>query len=97
MSTLSSSSTIAEAHAAYADNLSYEEDESTSKAAAFISACKLLIHLTPKMASHGRVGGRETQEDWQKWAHRMKEARQWLAARATAGQVKRLSVENFRT
>ena len=43
MSTLSSSSTTAQIEAAYDDNASYEEDGSATKAAAFITACRLLI------------------------------------------------------
>ena len=43
MSTLTSSSTDAEVEAAYDDNASYREDQSTAKAKAFITACRILI------------------------------------------------------
>lgn len=96
MSTLSSSSTDAEVKAAYDDNASYAEDESTAKAAIFITACRMLLRRMPKQASHGGVGGREIQQDMQLIADEMRAAQRWSAARGPAGQVKRLSLENFR-
>lgn len=48
MSTLNSSSTLAEIEAAYADNASYAEDNSVAKARAFVTACRLLVLKYPK-------------------------------------------------
>ena len=97
MSTLSSSSTDAEVKAAYDDNASYGEDDSTAKAAIFITACRMLLRRMPKVAIHGgKLDAREIQQDLQLIADQMTAAQQWSAARNTAGQVKRLSFENFR-
>lgn len=53
MSALSSASTAAEVRAAYMDNASYEEDGSATKAAAFITACRLLLLMMPKLINQG--------------------------------------------
>lgn len=83
MSTLTSSSTLAEIEAAYADNASWEEDASTSKAAAFITACKLLIQKQPSdMTAAGSVGFGRTELEKQ-----IADARQFIAANRTRGSV----------
>ena len=43
MSTLSSSSTLAEVKAAYKDNASWSEDQSVTKARAFVTAARILL------------------------------------------------------
>jgi hypothetical protein len=43
MATLDSTSTLSEILAAYADNASYAEDGSATKARSFITACRLLL------------------------------------------------------
>jgi len=48
MSTLNSSSTLAQIEAAYADSASYAEDNSVAKARAFVTACRLLVLKYPK-------------------------------------------------
>lgn len=53
MSTLTSSSTLAQIEAAYADNASYAEDDSLAKAKLFETACRLLIFKLPRSAGHG--------------------------------------------
>jgi hypothetical protein len=53
MASLSSTSTIAEIEAAYADNAGYAEDNSPSKARAFITACRLLLLKRPTEAGSG--------------------------------------------
>lgn len=47
MSTLNGSSTLAEVMASYDSNASYIEDNSLSKARAFITACSILLRRTP--------------------------------------------------
>ena len=47
MSTLTSSSTIAQIEAAYTDNASYVEDNSVAKCRAFITACTILLLKLP--------------------------------------------------
>lgn len=43
---LTSNSTLAEVQAAYDDNASYAEENSTAKARSFITACRILIRRT---------------------------------------------------
>lgn len=47
MATLSSSSTDSEVFASYDDNASYEEDDDRDKAAAFVTACRLILRRLP--------------------------------------------------
>lgn len=96
MSTLSSSSTLAEIQAAYDDNASYVEDDSTAKAQVFVTACRLLLRQTPKVAVHGGRGGREIQLSPELIRDEMRDAQQWLSQKSTAGRAKRFSLENFR-
>jgi hypothetical protein len=51
MSTLSSSSTLAQIEAAYADNCSYSEDNSVAKCRAFVTACRLLLKYPRRTAT----------------------------------------------
>lgn len=55
MATLSSSSTIDEIKASYADNASYEEDGSVTKAKAFITACRILLLRIPRLSAQDRA------------------------------------------
>lgn len=48
MSTLNSTSTLAQIEAEYANNASYAEDNSVAKARAFVTACRLLLLKYPK-------------------------------------------------
>ena len=97
MSTLTSSSTLAQIVAAYVDNASYEEDASTTKAAAFISACRIILIKRPKKAA---VGGEEIELDLELIARELDSARRWLATNgsvaAGGGGVKAISFEGFR-
>lgn len=95
MSTLSSSSTDAEAFAAYDDNASYEEDSSRTKALAFITACRMLKRRLPIDAMRGeqRVTRESLNSD-------MAEARAWLEANpASSGETghrtRYFACENF--
>lgn len=48
MSTLNSDSTNAQVWAAFDDNASFEEDASATKAAAFVTACRILLRRMPR-------------------------------------------------
>ena len=96
MSTLTSSSTLADAKAAFFDNASYEEDASTSKASAFITACRFLLLMIPRSHKHG--------DDEQEFSPsmikaEMDRARAWLdlnSSTASVGATRSASFEGFR-
>ncbi|HUU91532.1 MAG TPA: hypothetical protein VM238_10005 [Phycisphaerae bacterium] len=100
MSTLSSTSTFAQVTAAYDDNASYEEDQSTTKAAAFITACRFLLRLLPRRTSHGGRSGDETEFEPERIREEIADARAYIArnSAATSGAfgVRHPSFENFR-
>ena len=75
-STLSSASTDSEVWAAYDDNASYEEDVDRAKAAAFITAGRILIRRRPKRIE---IDGKSGEFDEIAIRQAMSEARQWLA------------------
>lgn len=79
MSTLSSSSTDAQVWSAYDDNGSYEEDQSPVKAAAFITACVILLRRRPTQMT---VGGQTMQFEEGSVRGELKRARRWLATRS---------------
>lgn len=100
MSTLTSSSTLAEIQASYVDNASYAEDDSIPKAKAFLTACRILLLKLPAEAGtregHMRLNPDLIQKE-------MKEARDWLDPQATpvtetpdGGSVTRASFTYFR-
>lgn len=92
-STLTSSSTLAEAKAAYFDNASYYEDASTSKALAFITACRFLLLWIPKHAA--RHGGEELDFDPEVLRSEQAEARQWLSQQSSVGGTGRTKFVGF--
>lgn len=93
MATLSSSSTLAEIEAEYLDNVSYEEDNSTSKAQAFITACKMLLMKRPsQMAVSGGVTF-GSQADIQA---ELENAKRWLQQNTQGGSVSYLDFSNVR-
>lgn len=97
MSTLSSASTLAQIVAAYADNASYEEDASTSKAAAFITACRLLLLKIPKKVK--QAAGTEMEIDPAVIRSELSQAQTWQRAQTAgddAGGVTHHTFENFR-
>jgi len=96
VSTLTSSSTLAEIKVAYDDNASYEEDASTSKAAAFVTACRFLLRRLPKTAQTGGKGGEMIERDLQLIRGEMDVARRWLAVNSRGGAVSFVSLEDFR-
>ena len=98
MSSLSSSSTDQEVWDAYDDNASYEEDASVVKAAAFITACRILLRRRPKKA--GWREGASQEFDPESLTLEMEAAKRWKAGQAvvTAGGPGTIhaSFENFR-
>lgn len=102
MSTLTSTSTLAEVKAAYDDNASYEEDSSVTKARSFITACRFLIRRLPQRAKHGGTsGGEEIEIDMTTLEKQLSEAQKWIQSNNTTGtgvgEVRFLSVQdNFR-
>jgi hypothetical protein len=100
MSTLSSAATDLQVFAAYDDNASYEEDQSVEKAAAFVTACRMLLRRVPKRQSKGGRGGQEMEIDPRVLAEELREAQDWLrrndSSRSTSGQVAEMDFRNFR-
>ena len=76
MSTLDSSSTLAEIKASYADNASYREDDSAAKAAAFVTACRLLLLKIPAAIAQGDD---KTEFDPAVLQNELQAAQQWHA------------------
>lgn len=100
MSTLSSASSLDEIKAAYADNASYVEDDSTSKARAFVTACRLLLLRMPRRTVHGGRGSEELELQPELIQGELQRAETWLAARPAAGggnpSVLHVSLASFR-
>lgn len=97
MSTLSSSSTLAEIQAAYDDNAPYAEDGDTAMCLTFLTACRMLLRRMPKQTTLAGRGGHEVQMDMQLIHQELKAAERWYSTQNTAGRVKSLSVQEFRT
>ena len=93
MSTLSSASTDAAVWSAYDDNASFEEDASPAKAAAFITACKILLRRRPQGMN---VDGRSVNFEPGTITAEMKRARQWLAVNQSGGNVRFLDFSGIR-
>ena len=100
LSTLSSTSTLDDIKAAYADSASYAEDGSPAKARAFITACKLLLLWLPRRsAATGGGQGEEIELEPRLIAEQEAEARKWLATYSSAadgGSAKFVSFEESR-
>ena len=85
MSSLTSSSTDAQVWASYDDNASYEEDSDTTRALAFITACRILLQRRPKRTSHGgRQRGTEIEFNPEVYEREQERAQNWLAEEATS-------------
>jgi hypothetical protein len=99
MSTINSSSTLAQVQAAYDDNASYDQDNDPGKAKAFLTACRILLSRLPHSTS---MGMDHTQLNTDLIAQQMQDARNWLAVNDTASsspsgpRSTRTSFENFR-
>ena len=93
-STLSSASTDQQVWDAFDNSASYAEDNSTAKAAAFITACTILLRRTAKRALHGRTRS-EVETSPEMIRELMNDARRWLAARST-GRIIHPDLRNLR-
>jgi hypothetical protein len=100
MSSLNSSSTLAQIEAAYTDNASYSEDNSVAKGRAFVTACRLLLLKYPKCTGTPQAELETAIDLIQK---EKKSAEEWLASHDTgpgstaAGpRITRVSFENGR-
>lgn len=80
MATLTSSSTLAEVQDAYDDNASYAEDESVGKAAAFMTAVRILLRRMPKRQVFGGRGGQELESEMGLLRAELEDARRWVAS-----------------
>ena len=95
MSSLSSSSTLAQIKAAYADNASYEEDGSVSKARAFVTACRLLILRLPALAE--QVGHSKIENDVAQFRKELEAAQGYIATTSeNQGQVIHADLGGYR-
>ena len=90
MSTLSSASTDADVWAAYDDNASYEEDNSPTKAAAFITACRILLRRRAQMAEYST-----RKMTFESIKSEMEQARVWLSANPTSSMSSGRSTVRF--
>jgi len=99
VSTLSSSSTLTEVNAAYADNASYFEDASATKARAFTTACRILIS---KLATEQAVGAERVRldENIRQLREEIKAAEAYANANSTnaanRGSVRQIGTRNLR-
>ena len=99
MSTLSSTSTLAEIQASYDDNASWFEDNSVSKARAFATAVRMLIRRTAKRASTGGGTGEMVEMDTAQLREELKDVVEWLSANdgdRAGPSVRFVSFEDFR-
>jgi len=97
MSVLTSTSTLAEIKAAYADNASYLEDGSATKARTYITACRMLLMRLPKRVSKGRSQGEEVELNTEILQTQIADAQRFLAQVAIVGAPPKIySIENFR-
>lgn len=95
MSSINSSSTLAQVQAAYDDNASYAEDNDVSKARAFLTACRILMRRTPR-ESGTREGHMTLSVDLLK--DQITDVQGWLAANdpsLTGPVVTNVNFQNF--
>lgn len=95
MASVTSASTDAQVWAAYDDNASFEEDDSPTKAAAFVTACRVLLRRRPTQIS---ADGLSTAFDAQAIRDELARATRFLAANrdGAGGKVKHLSFSGLR-
>lgn len=92
MSTLDSQSTLQQIQAAYADNASYEEDGSVTKAKAFVTAVRLLLQRIPKRSSMEQS---EVEHDPRMLQDELIAARRFIATTSAAGGSTRVLHPSF--
>lgn len=93
MSTLAYSSSDADVWQAYDDNASFEEDASPAKAAAFVTACRVLLRRRPNSIS---VDGQSATFDPAVIRAEMERAIAWNASRVAGNAVRHLSFRGLR-
>lgn len=95
MSTLSSASTDQAVWDSFDDNASFEEDQSATKAAAFVTACRILLRRRPQSTS---VDGTTVSFDGGAIEKELMRAQKWLAANRSnaAGGVRYLDFSGVR-
>lgn len=97
MSTLSSTSTLAEVQAAYDDNASWQEDSSVAKAKAFATACRMLLR---RLATEQAVGQERIRldENLRQLRAELSHVTDWISVNATSSSpaVTLLSFEELR-
>ncbi len=95
MASVSSASTDAQVWAAFDDNAGFEEDSSATKAAAFVTACRVLLRRRPVSVS---VDGLSTAFDGAAIRAELDRAIRYLQSnRASAGgKVKHLDFSGLR-
>jgi hypothetical protein len=96
MAAVTSASTDQAVWDAYDDNASYEEDESVSKAQAFITVCRVLLRRRPNQVS---VDGTTTSFEAGAIQKALDDARKWLALNNTSdngGSVRHLDFRYLR-
>lgn len=99
MSSLDSTSTFAEARAAFRDSLSYRTDQSTAKALALIEACEWLREYHFSRSSQGGSGGHELEIESAKYSDAIDRAEKWIANNPSSSRAagpRHFSFENFR-
>lgn len=97
---LTSANTTAEVLAAYADNASYEENDSLAQGKAFVSACRTLLspqHSFKRSATGGGKGS-EIELSQDLLMQQLDQARRWVAAKqeAASGGVTHVDMSAFR-
>lgn len=90
---LNSSSTDAQVWAAFDDNASFEEDGSTLKAQAFVTACRILLRRTPRRFLVDGVSAEFNSDLIQAELDR---ARRFLAAKRSGGRNKYFDLRDCR-
>jgi len=95
MSSLSSASTNDQVRAAFDDNASFEEDASPAKAAAFLTACRILLRRRPSSVN---TDGVMVTFDPGPVEAELVRARTWLALNGSAngGSVRFLDFSGIR-
>lgn len=98
MSDLNGSSTTAAVQAAYDANASYAEDNSITKAKAFITACRILLRRT---ASNMVKGSNQVSLNVPVLQRELEKAQEWFEARDPDANIRpvatRVDFRNFRS
>lgn len=85
MSTLTSSSTLAEVKADYEDNIAYDINDSLTECQDFVIAARILLR---RQADEMQQGGSRVREDYRKIRDELKKAEGWLKAKQSANATR---------